>query len=53
MTDNNLLWYKNAVFYEVYLRAFFDSNADGHGDIPGLVQFDYKIQTTLPRQSYA
>lgn len=36
------LWYKNAVFYEVYVRAFFDSNGDGHGDLKGLVQkLDY------------
>ena len=42
MIENNPLWYKNAVFYEVYLRAFFDGNADGHGDIPGLIQkLDY------------
>ncbi|MEA4906863.1 MAG: maltose alpha-D-glucosyltransferase [Anaerolineaceae bacterium] len=35
-------WYKDAVFYEVYVRAFFDSNADGHGDLPGLLQkLDY------------
>jgi len=42
MAEQNPLWYKNAVFYEVYLRAFYDSNADGHGDIPGLIQkLDY------------
>jgi len=36
------LWYKNAVFYEVYLRAFRDSNADGHGDLRGLAEkLDY------------
>jgi len=36
------LWYKNAVFYEVNVRAFYDSNADGHGDIPGLIlKLDY------------
>jgi maltose alpha-D-glucosyltransferase/alpha-amylase len=36
------LWYKNAVFYEVYTRAFFDSNGDGHGDMRGLMQkLDY------------
>jgi maltose alpha-D-glucosyltransferase/alpha-amylase len=36
------LWYKNAVFYEVYVRAFHDSNADGHGDLRGLAQkLDY------------
>lgn len=36
------LWYKNSVFYEVYLRAFYDSNGDGHGDLRGLEQkLDY------------
>ncbi len=35
-------WYKNAVFYQVYVRAFYDSNGDGHGDLRGLVQkLDY------------
>jgi maltose alpha-D-glucosyltransferase/alpha-amylase len=36
------LWYKNAVFYEVYVRAFCDSNGDGHGDLRGLMgKLDY------------
>jgi maltose alpha-D-glucosyltransferase/alpha-amylase len=36
------LWYKNAVFYEVYLRAFYDDNGDGHGDLRGLAEkLDY------------
>lgn len=40
--DNNPLWYKDAVFYELYIRAFQDSNRDGHGDIPGLIKrLDY------------
>ena len=35
-------WYLNSVFYEVYVRAFRDSNGDGHGDIPGLIEkLDY------------
>jgi maltose alpha-D-glucosyltransferase/alpha-amylase len=35
-------WYKNAIFYELYLRAFYDSNADGNGDLPGLIEkLDY------------
>ena len=36
------LWYKDAAFYEVHVRAFKDSNADGIGDFPGLTQqLDY------------
>ncbi|HBY07811.1 MAG TPA: trehalose synthase, partial [Chloroflexi bacterium] len=36
------LWYKDAVFYEVYIRAYHDSNADGHGDLAGLTEkLDY------------
>ncbi len=36
------LWFKNAVFYEVYVRAFRDSNGDGHGDLRGLTsRLDY------------
>jgi maltose alpha-D-glucosyltransferase / alpha-amylase len=35
-------WYMNAFFYEVHIRAFCDSNADGKGDIPGLInKLDY------------
>jgi len=30
------LWYKDAVFYQVYPRGFYDANADGHGDLVGL-----------------
>jgi maltose alpha-D-glucosyltransferase / alpha-amylase len=35
-------WFKRAVFYEIHLRGFFDSNADGSGDLPGLTEkLDY------------
>ncbi|MFI6298188.1 maltose alpha-D-glucosyltransferase [Nonomuraea sp. NPDC050790] len=35
-------WYKRAVFYEVLIRGFADSNGDGTGDIKGLIQrLDY------------
>ena len=29
-------WWRNAVFYEVYVRSFADGNADGVGDLPGV-----------------
>ena len=39
---NSSLWYKNAIFYEVYIRAYYDSDGDGHGDIRGLIdKLDY------------
>jgi maltose alpha-D-glucosyltransferase / alpha-amylase len=36
------LWYKDAIIYEIHVRAFMDSNADGIGDFPGLLsKLDY------------
>ena len=36
------LWFQRAVFYEVFIRGFFDGNDDGVGDIPGLIaKLDY------------
>jgi maltose alpha-D-glucosyltransferase / alpha-amylase len=32
------LWFKDAVIYEVHVRAFFDGNGDGCGDFAGLTQ---------------
>lgn len=29
-------WYRSAVFYEIFLRSFYDSNGDGVGDFNGL-----------------
>jgi maltose alpha-D-glucosyltransferase / alpha-amylase len=46
MASNRLkddpLWFKDAVFYEIYVRGFYDSNADGIGDFNGLIEkLDY------------
>ncbi len=36
------LWYKDAVIYELHVKAFFDSDNDGVGDFKGLTQkLDY------------
>ncbi len=36
------LWYKDAIIYELHVRAFQDSNGDGIGDFPGLIsRLDY------------
>jgi maltose alpha-D-glucosyltransferase/alpha-amylase len=40
--ENDIFWYKNAVFYELYVRAFRDSDGDGKGDLKGATQkLDY------------
>ncbi|MGH2813326.1 MAG: maltose alpha-D-glucosyltransferase [Actinomycetota bacterium] len=42
MADDRLLWYRDAIIYELHLRAYSDSNADGIGDVRGLTQkLDY------------
>jgi maltose alpha-D-glucosyltransferase/alpha-amylase len=38
----NPQWYRRAVFYEVMVRSFLDSNGDGTGDLQGLIsKLDY------------
>jgi maltose alpha-D-glucosyltransferase/alpha-amylase len=39
MSEN---WYQKAVFYEMYIRAYHDSNGDGNGDFRGAIKkLDY------------
>ncbi|MBV9168504.1 MAG: alpha-amylase, partial [Chloroflexi bacterium] len=39
---DDLLWFKDAILYEVHVKAFFDSNDDGIGDFRGLIEkLDY------------
>jgi len=35
---NDNLWYKDSIIYQLHVRTFYDSNADGIGDFPGLTQ---------------
>jgi maltose alpha-D-glucosyltransferase/alpha-amylase len=40
--NDKLHWYKDAIIYELHLKAFYDSNGDGIGDLQGLMQkLDY------------
>lgn len=40
--DEKLHWYKDAVIYELHIKAFRDSNGDGIGDFGGLLEkLDY------------
>ncbi|HVL16244.1 MAG TPA: maltose alpha-D-glucosyltransferase [Gemmata sp.] len=42
MSDADRLWYKDAILYEVHVRAFHDSVGDGFGDFRGLTRkLDY------------
>ncbi len=42
MLNGNPLWYKEAIFYEVHVKCFYDSNGDGFGDFRGVLQkLDY------------
>ncbi|MBK6681236.1 MAG: hypothetical protein IPG53_15075 [Ignavibacteriales bacterium] len=35
-------WWNDAVFYEIFVRSFYDSNGDGKGDFRGIIQkMDY------------
>jgi maltose alpha-D-glucosyltransferase / alpha-amylase len=36
MTED--LWFKDAVFYELHVRGFYDANGDGVGDFQGLIE---------------
>lgn len=40
--DDRLHWYKDAIIYELHIKAFRDSNRDGVGDFKGLMErLDY------------
>ena len=41
MTEKKL-WWKNGIIYQIYPRSFQDTNADGIGDLTGIIQhLDY------------
>jgi len=41
-TDFDTHWWNDAVFYEIFVRSFYDSDANGRGDFGGLIdKLDY------------
>lgn len=35
-------WWNEAIFYEIFVRSFYDSNGDGKGDLNGIIEkLDY------------
>ncbi|MGB9458289.1 MAG: alpha-amylase family glycosyl hydrolase [Bryobacteraceae bacterium] len=41
-------WWTDAIFYQVYLPSFADSNGDGIGDLPGLIERLDHIRPAVP-----
>ncbi len=41
-TDYDTYWWNDAVFYELFVRSFYDSDGDGIGDFQGIIEkLDY------------
>jgi maltose alpha-D-glucosyltransferase/alpha-amylase len=36
-SEDDPLWYKDAIIYQLHVKSYFDSNNDGIGDFPGLI----------------
>ncbi len=46
MQNNERPWFRGAVIYQIYPRSFYDSNDDGVGDLPGIIEkLDYLAGT--------
>ena len=42
MAKNDFLWWRDGVIYQIYPRSFADSNGNGIGDLPGIIEhLDY------------
>ena len=51
--DTDQLWYKDAIIYQLHVKAFADSNNDGIGDFAGLTEkLGYLQDSASPRCGY-
>ena len=42
---SNYIWWRDGVVYQIYPRSFADSNGDGIGDLPGIIErLDYLVE---------
>ena len=42
MATDDIRWYRDAVIYQLHVKSFYDSNADGMGDFKGVIEkLDY------------
>jgi alpha-amylase len=40
--ESDMPWWNDRVFYEIFVRSFYDSNGDGKGDLRGVIEkLDY------------
>jgi len=42
-------WYKDAIFYEVHVKAFSDADGNGIGDFAGLTQRSLRCRSRRRR----
>ena len=49
--DGDELWYKDAVIYQLHVKAFADSNNDGIGDFAGLDRKSTRLNSSHLRTS--
>ena len=47
LIDDDPLWYKDAVIYQLHVKSFFDANNDGIGDFAGLASPSSTISPAL------